>query len=206
MKMIKAHQLLMASLIAALSVVTLLHAEDANNANNAVTRHGATFEQHIVVDDVTLTLSGVGVLKLHGIVKLYVAGLYVDMNAPNFENAAKRLDVHYLVSAKAKRFNSAGERILRSSLGDDGFARIKDRYHQFGDLYPDSRRGDRCSVFWQMGTPIELVYNGDALGTAAGDDFAKGYLDIWLGTAPADVRLRNDLRKEADKRWSGVKE
>ena len=190
----------MASLIAALATVSPAHADVAPDT---VKRHGATFEKRLEVDGQELTLSGVGVLKMHGLFKIYVAGLYVDMRAPDFDSAAKRLDVHYLVNAKAKRFNTAGERILRSSMGDTAFETVKERYEHFSNLYPDSRKGDRCSVFWKSGSPIQLTYNGDALGQTPGDDFAKCYLDIWLGTAPADISLRNRLRKGADKQWPG---
>lgn len=198
MVMIKTHYICLASLIA-LSLVSLpthLAAE-----LGAVTKHGATFTGHVSTNDLELTLSGVGVLKYHGMLKLYVAGLYVDMSAPDFASAAKRLEVHYLVNAKAKRFNSAGERILKRSMDGPSYERIEDRLAYFGRLYPDSRKGDRCAIFWQSGSPIQLSYNGAMLGNAAGDDFANAYFDIWLGQDPADTRLRKELRTEADKRW-----
>lgn len=190
----------MASLIACLLFGSTARAADAPAR---VQKHGVTFERELEVDGVTLTLSGVGVLKYRGLVKVYVAALYVDLNAQSFDQAAKRLEVKYLVNAEAKRFNDAGERILRADLGDEGYALLADRFRTFSSLYPDSREGDSCFVFWKPGSNIELNYNGVRKGDAPGDDFARSYLDIWLGKNPASDKLRDELLEQAGKQWPG---
>ncbi len=199
---IKTHKHLMASLFAC---VALSLTACSAGAQGMVKKYGVTFAREVNADGVALTLSGVGVLKYRGLIKVYVAALYVDMTAENFDQAAKRLDVKYLVNAKAKRFNDAGERILRADLGEEGYEDIAERFTAFSKLYPDSRKGDRCFVFWKPGSSIELTYNGVRKGDAPGDEFAKNYFDIWLGQAPASAKLRDTLLDQANKQWPGEK-
>ena len=74
------------------------------------------FPETIRVNERTLTLSGTGVLSYKKFLKVYVAALYVDETAPGFDVATQRIEVEYLMGAKAKRLNAAGRRILERFL------------------------------------------------------------------------------------------
>ena len=43
------------------------------------------------------------------------------------------------------------------------------------------------------GAGTELALNGSRLGIIDGTDFASAYFRIWLGDAPIDTRLRDQL-------------
>ena len=184
-----------------ISSLVALACEDLFAAQTQVEHYGVSFDSVCNIDDHRLTFSGAGPLTYKGVFRVYIAALYVDRNADDFESTAKRIEVEYRVGAKARRFNEAGRRILEDTLSSDEMGAIRDRFNRFSALYPDSRKGDRCSVTFVPGRGTLLHYNGELLGEEAGDDFARHYFSIWLGESPADTELRDALRKGSDAIW-----
>jgi hypothetical protein len=195
MKRSKTQRWLLASLVIAalcLAETPCAMAADARDVN---------FPETIRVNERTLTLSGTGVLSYKKFLKVYVAALYVDETAPGFDVATQRIEVEYLMGAKAKRLNAAGRRILERSLSKEAFVGIADRLQRFEALYPDGKVGERCSVTYIPERGTLLHYDSVLLGEVPGHDFAHVYLNIWLGPTPADSKLRDRLRKGANERW-----
>lgn len=143
-----------------------------------------------------LFLQGVGVLRVKGLIPVYDAALYLPEGIAPGEALGpvpKRLEVVYRVGAEARRFAEAGDRILTASLSRDRLAGIQERLDQINRLYPDPRKGDRCSLTYVPGRGTELRFNGESLGWIPGDDFAELYFSIWLGRQPASASLRDAL-------------
>ncbi|MFT5473133.1 MAG: hypothetical protein ACI9OU_000336 [Candidatus Promineifilaceae bacterium] len=195
MKRSKTQRWLLASLV--IAGFTLTETPCALGAGG----HAVHFPETIRVNERTLTLSGTGVLSYRKFVKVYVAALYVDETAARFDVAAKRIEVEYLMGAKAKRLNAAGRRVLERSLSAEEIDGIADRLERFEALYPDGRDGERCSVTFIPQRGTLLHYDSVLLGEVPGHDFAQAYLNIWLGPTPADSNLRDQLRKGANARW-----
>lgn len=156
--------------------------------------HGVAFAPQ--VEEGALALRGAGLLRYLGMVPVYAAALYVDAAAPGADplgEVAKRIEVEYLVSAEARRFNAAGDRHLRATLAPADYAAIEERLRRMDAWYPDPREGDRCAITYRPGRGTELVYNGKSLGVVEGADFARAYFSIWLGEPAASESLRRAL-------------
>jgi hypothetical protein len=60
-------------------------------------------------------------------------------------------------------------------------------------LYEDVVAGDRYALTYRPDLGTELSKNGRHLRTIPGADFAAAYFGIWLGDAPLDDALRDQL-------------
>jgi hypothetical protein len=70
---------------------------------------------------------------------------------------------------------------------------LASRLEQLHALYEDVEPGDRYALGYVPGRGTELSRNGAVLGTIEGADFARAYFSIWLGEAPIDDSLREQL-------------
>ena len=53
--------------------------------------------------------------------------------------------------------------------------------------------GDRYALTYLPGEGTELAKNGVRLALVPGEEFAEAYFGIWLGEAPLDRNLRDQL-------------
>jgi hypothetical protein len=58
------------------------------------------------------------------------------------------------------------------------------------------KSGDRCALTYVPGKGTTLSWNGTPLGTAAGEEFAVGFLGIWTGANPLDRDLKRLLLED----------
>lgn len=144
----------------------------------------------------TLSLSGVGVLKYLGIIRIYNGALYLPPDIKGKDaltDVAKRLEVEYLRSFKSEDFGTATIAGMRKNVDPDTFARLEDKIDSHNQLYPDIRRGDRVSLTYIPSIGTEVAVNGAVKGTIPGADFAKALFSLWLGDKPFDTGFKRDL-------------
>ena len=169
-------------------------ATPAGDAGRTV--HGVTFAATAPAGDRQLPLRGAGLLRYGRLIPVYAAAFYADPGARPEDplgDHAKRLEVAYLVSAPARRFNEAGDRILRATLPPAEWEALRPRVATLAAWYPDPKPGDRCALVYTPESGTQLYFNDRLLGTIPGDDFQRAYFRIWLGEAPASVPLRDAL-------------
>ncbi len=57
----------------------------------------------------------------------------------------------------------------------------------------DVDEGDRMMFTYIPGTGLQVVVNGRRKGTIEGDDFARAFFNIWLGSNPPNSGLKRGL-------------
>ncbi len=156
----------------------------------------SSFQDTFKTQNETLSLSGVGVLKYLGFIRIYNGALYLPSGLKGEDallDVPKRLEVEYLRSFKAEDFGTATIAGMRKNVDRDTFTRLESRIDQHNRLYPDIQSGDRVSLTYTPSVGTEVAVNGVAKGTIPGADFAKALFSLWLGDKPFDASFKRAL-------------
>jgi len=157
---------------------------------------GVRFAERHRVEDITLHLSCVGLLRYKIFIKAYVAGLYLGDGvtaAGVLGDVPKRLELSYFWSIDGADIASAGDEILARNVDPPTLETLRPRLRQLNQWYRDIKPGDRYALTYLPGRGTELALNGQRIGVIDGADFAAAYFRIWLGDDPIDASLRDQL-------------
>jgi hypothetical protein len=157
---------------------------------------GVEFKDTHVMNDYTLTVRGVGLLRYMVFIKAYVGAFYMDQNHPAsrvFEDVPKQLELHYFHAIPASDFAKSTRIMMGKNVTTEQFEKIRPQLEQMNALYRDVQPGDRYTATYIPGAGTELALNGDALGVVPGFEFANAYFSIWLGEHPIDKGFRDHL-------------
>jgi hypothetical protein len=148
------------------------------------------------VMDAALELSGVGVLRYLGFIKVYHGALYLPPEADKSQvlgDIPKRLEVLYVRPFKAQNFSPATIAGIKKNVDPETYRRLESRIAYHNGLYEDIAPGDRVSLtyFPAVGTVLEI--NGNEKGTIEGADFAQALFSMWLGKKPFDQSFKKAL-------------
>lgn len=180
----------MTKLVLALCLVAL--PQNAVASKGLATDFDDTFETGAAM----LSLSGVGVLKYLGFIRIYNGALYLPPDLDSkyaLQDVPKRLEVKYLRSFKAGDFGAATIAGMRRNVDPATFSRLEGRIDKHNRLYPDIQTGDRVSLTYLPSIGTEVAVNGVAKGTIPGADFAKALFSLWLGDKPFDAGFKRAL-------------
>ena len=156
--------------------------------------HG--FDATFKTDVETLSLTGVGVLKYLGFIRIYNGAFYLPQGVEGKDallDVPKRLEVEYLRSFKAEDFGTATIAGMRKNVDPDTFTRLESRIDEHNRLYPDIQNGDRVSLTYIPSVGTEVAVNGVVKGIISGADFAKALFSLWLGDKPFDASFKRAL-------------
>lgn len=154
------------------------------------------FDDTFKTQTATLSLSGVGVLKYLGFIRIYNGALYLPPDITGKDallDVPKRLEVEYLRAFKAEDFGRAAVAGLRKNVDPDTLHRLEDQIKNHNLLYPDIQRGDRVSLTYLPSVGTQVAVNGVTRGTIPGADFAKALFSLWLGEKPFDANFKRAL-------------
>ena len=156
-----------------------------------------TFPDQAQVDGSTLTLNGLGLRQATMLkVDVYVAALYVtkastDPNAILAAPAPKQLILHFVRSVGRSDLNEAWEEGFEANAKEQ-LPGLKERIEKLKALMTDMNSGQRLT-FTHEGGSVQVKVDGAEKGTVEGDDFAKAFLSIWLGSHPPNPGLKAGL-------------
>jgi hypothetical protein len=182
----RATQLAMAILFAAAS-------------SEAAKIEGVEFDERITAGDRMLALQSLGLLRYRVFFKGYVAALYLEPGAEPanaLEAVPKRLELEYFWDIGGEKFGPVAESALARNLDERSFERLRPQIEALHQQYEDVKPGDRYALTYLPGEGTELAKNGVRLALVPGEEFARAYFRIWLGEAPLDRDLRDQLLKE----------
>jgi hypothetical protein len=168
-------------------------------APEPATVEGVTFSREVRAGDSTLALHGCGLLRYMVFIKAYVAAFYLPERI-RFEDplgdVPKHLEIEYFHDINAQDFAKATTSSISRNLSLMTFQRLKPKIDEFNALYRDVKAGDRYALTYVPGKGTTLSWNGQPLGTVAGEDFAMGLFGIWVGANPLDTDLKRLLLGE----------
>jgi hypothetical protein len=175
--------------VLSLSLVALLGAATLT----AATLAGVTLPDTVKVGDKTLVLNGLG-LRSRMMVKVYVAGLYVeqksgDGNAIVNADAPKRIVLHFVRSVSNDQIKDA----IVGAFDANAKASLKTQIDQFGAALEPFNENDEMSMTYVPNTGTMLNVKGKDKLTIPGAPFAKALFDIWLGANPPSSDLKDGL-------------
>jgi hypothetical protein len=162
----------------------------------AVEVEGVAFSDTKVVAGKTLKLNGVAVRKAMGIVKVFVAGFYLENPTKDGKEAieseqVKHFYVYYLTSkATAKKVQEGFIEGMTETNPPEKVAAGKgdiDKYASWLDL--DMQPGFYSESVYVPGKGITLYLNGIEKGTISDLDFVRMYYNYYLGDK-ADKKIR----------------
>ena len=182
----RATQLAMAILFAAAS-------------SGAAEIEGVEFDERVTAGDRVLALQSLGLLRYRVFFKGYVAALYLEPGATAasaLEAVPKRLELEYFWNIGGEKFGPVAESALARNVDEKSLERLRPQIEALHQAYLDVKPGDRYALTYLPGEGTELAKNGTRLALVPGEEFARAYFRIWLGEAPLDRDLRDQLMKE----------
>jgi hypothetical protein len=160
---------------------------------------GVEMPNAVRVDGQRLTLNGMGVREATVFnVNVYVAGLYVEggrsRSASDILDTAKRkrLILHFVRDVERGDITEAFQTGFRQAAGSS-YSSLSGSIRRLNGWVSDMDEGDRMMFTYIPGTGLQVVVNGRNKGTIEGDDFARAFFNIWLGSNPPNAGLKSGL-------------
>jgi Chalcone isomerase-like len=157
--------------------------------------HGKTFNDRIELHNTIFALTGLGV-KSYLLVKVFVAGFYVEENSKNqdvLDDVPKRLEVAYFYKIPGAKLAFETRRRITLNTSQQEFNQIKDRVHLMNSYFVDLSPGDRYVLTYIPDQGTYFTYNERLLGKIEGKDFAKALFSVWIGKEPISQSLKQSL-------------
>ncbi len=163
---------------------------------SAASLAGVTLPDTEQVGSTKLVLNGLG-LRTEFMVKVYVAGLYVeqkssDPNAIIKANAPNRIVMQFLHSASKSQMANAFKESFNDNTPDAVKAMQPDIDRLLGALEP-LKMGDQMVFTYVPGTGTTLAINGLDKLTIAGSAFNPVLLSVWLGPKPPTAAVKKGM-------------
>lgn len=156
---------------------------------------GVTMPDSATVGGQTLVLNGMGLREKY-FVDVYVGGLYLPSKTTSGSNAIsqagpKRITMHFIY--KEVTAEQMAETFAEGLAKQGNPAELQARMDKLNSLLVDAHTGDVVQLDYVPGTGTSLVINGTTKGTIEGEDFMKVIWSIYVGSNPANKKLKNGL-------------
>lgn len=163
---------------------------------DAATLAGVTLPDTVQAGGKTLVLNGLG-LRTKFVVKVYVAGLYLqqkssDANAILKTDDPKRLVMHFLRDVSRKQIVDAFDESFNNNAPEARKSMKADIDRLLGALEP-LKEGDEMVFTSVPGTGTTFAINGKDKLTIAGPAFAPVLFSVWLGPKPPNESLKKGI-------------
>lgn len=159
---------------------------------------GVSFPAQVQARGETLTLNGLGLRKatIFGI-KVYVGALYVPhptADAASILSSREPVEVElrFVFRATGGQLRDAWQGDFQRSAGNE-LPRLQSRIAQLTGWMTGVKSGQRMTFLAIPGVGIQYSRDGNIVGTIPGDDFARAFLALWLGSSPPSPQLRAGL-------------
>jgi hypothetical protein len=161
--------------------------------------HKVEFPEHVQVQGTDLSLNGVGLRTVTIFnVQVYVAALYVThpgteaapiLNSPG----PTRLVLQFVRDLTAQQARDAWAKDLSRDRSPGDLLPLKTRLAQLQAWMTDLHTGQRLSFTRLPGEGLSVALDDQVKGTLLGDDFARAFLEIWLGDDPSGRKIKKSL-------------
>lgn len=180
------------SMAVLLSVVMISAASTVHAASMA----GVNLPDSVQVAGRTLVLNGMG-LRTKYMVKVYVAGLYVEQKSADADSVIKaetpkRIVMHFVRSVTKKQITDAFDESFDANAPDAKKSLTAEINRLFGAI--DSvKDGDEMAFTYVPGTGTTFAVNGQDKLTIPHPAFGQMLFSVWLGPKPPNAGLKKGL-------------
>ena len=171
------------------------------NALAVVDVHGVKFEDTADVHGAKLQLNGAGT-RYKAIFKVYAAGLYLGKKAGSLEEVVnapgpKRMTITMLRGIDAKELGKLLTRGIEDNMGKSEMSKLIPGLVRMGEMFATQKpmvTGDNFMIEWIPGQGSVITVRGQVQGEPFKEpEFFRALMSIWLGPAPADYKLKENL-------------
>jgi Chalcone isomerase-like len=155
---------------------------------------GESFPSEISFDDngksYKLEITGVATRKKF-FVKVYSVAHYLqDANkagADKFayileDDKAKQLTIKWVHEASSGKIQDGYIESFKGTLSSEEYAALQSDINKYVQFFnQDARKGDEHVLRWLPGGDIEVIINGQKVGSITNSAFAKGLWSVWFG-------------------------
>jgi len=186
----------MASRKIAVSLIILALISTASLTVQAGTLAGVTLPDTAQVAGKTLVLNGMGI-RTKVIVKVYVAGLYLEQKASDpaaiiKADSPKQIVMKFVHTASKNQMSDAFEESFKNNDPEAAKTLKADIDRLLGAL-DAVKVGDQMVFTYVPGTGTTLAINGSDKLTIPGQPFGQLMMSVWLGPKPPNADLKKGL-------------
>ena len=176
----------------AVVVLLLAFASDLHASSLA----GVTLPDTVQVGGTKLVLNGLGLRKKF-MVKVYVAGLYVEQKSSDADaiikaEATKRVVMQFLRGVSKNQIVDAFDESFNNNAPDARKTMKAEIDRLLGALEP-VKEGDQMVFTYVPGTGTTLAINGQEKLTIAAPAFGPVLFSVWLGPKPPTTDLKKGM-------------
>ena len=172
---------------------------------SAATVGGVDFPDRVSQEGgAVLQLNGLGI-RQKWIVNVYAAGLYLptlssDADFILSEDQPKQMRMHFLYKKVSKeKLLGTLEKGFEDNLNAEELDALSDQIDQLKTLFKTVYKGDEVVLNYVPHQGTELIFNEQSQGVIPGFAFQQAIFRVWLGSKPADKKLKQQLLGERGK-------
>jgi hypothetical protein len=167
----------------------------------AATVVGVAYADSVDQRGSALLLNGAGV-RYKAVFKVYTAGLYLPQKANTPEEVMampgpKRISITMLREIDANALGKLFTRGVEDNTGRSELSKLVPSLYRMGQVFADYKKllpGDTFELDWTPGVGTVLRVKGKPEGEPFPEaEFFNALLRIWLGSSPADWKLKDAL-------------
>jgi hypothetical protein len=162
---------------------------------------GVRFPPQIELRGDTLRLNGAGV-RHKAVFKVYAAGLYAGRKVGSLDEllrapGPKRMVITMLRDIDAAELGKLFARGMEDNMDRAAFSQLIPGIVRMSQIFSEHKRlqsGDSFTLDWLPGQGLLVSVKGKAQGMPFREpEFFAALMGIWLGRAPADWKLKDEL-------------
>ena len=166
---------------------------------------GIKLADPIELSGTKLQLNGSGI-RYKAVFKVYVAALYLDKKAATPEEVyatagPKRISITLLREIDSNELGKSFTKAFEENAPKAEMSRLIPGLLKMGQVFSDQKKmtaGESFTIDWVPGTGTVISVKGKPQGEPVKEvEFYNAMLRIWLGTKPADWKLKDDLLGKA---------
>jgi hypothetical protein len=165
------------------------------------TAAGVKFEPTLDLGGSKLQLNGAGV-RYKAVFKVYAAGLYLEKKASTPAEVyalrgPKRISVTMLRDIDSTELGKLFSRGMEDNMDKAAFSKLIPGVLRMSQIFSEHKKlmaGEQFVVDWLPGTGTQVTVKGIPQGEPFKEpEFFNALLGIWLGSQPADWKLKDAL-------------
>ena len=166
---------------------------------------GIKLEDSLTLQGTNLSLNGSGV-RYKDIFKVYAAGLYVGKKVATPEEffaapGPKRMSITMLREVDSNELGKSFTKGFEDNSSKSEMSKLIPGLIKMGQIFSDQKKmlpGENFTIDWIPGTGTVISVKGKAQGEPFKEvEFYNALMRIWLGSVPADFKLKDALLSKA---------